>query len=288
MSAGGPRPRFGAKRSVPRDFVAGVLAPLHALRFLIVRPALWKVSFLGAAAAVVVFALLGAFVVPRLDDLLGHYWARPEAIFLAVLWWIVLVLAAAGALAVTLGAALAISAILMAPLYDALSQRVEKTILAPVEGGGSLADFVVEAWQGISHSVLNLTIFGLAMVPVLALNLIPIVGSIASAATGFLLSASMFALEFTDHPQSRRRFRWREKIGLARTEWPAMLGLGFGVTGLLLVPLLDLFLVPVAVVAGTMVFCGLAEADRVAYPDRRVSKSDASVGGVAGSGGAQR
>lgn len=264
------RPRFADGQSAVDQFRQGLSAPLHALRYIAARPSMWKYSLLSGLVTIGIFAILATVGVVFSDDLLGLLWARPDAKLLVVLWWFVVALTGVVLLAAAFAVTLVLAGIVLAPFMDVLSERVETGILDnSVETKATAASLARDLGTGIAHPLFTLAVYAALMMPVLALNLVPVIGSMAAAGIGVALSAAMLSMEFTDQPQSRRRFKWREKATLVWEQRWTMFGLGVGVQLLMLVPVLDFFLLPIAVVAGTMVFCGLDESGRIRFVDRR-------------------
>ncbi len=229
---------------------------------------------------VMVFAGLATVGITYADNLAAHLWVPPETGLGTVLGWGIAFLAVLVLLAAAAVLALVISQIVMAPLYTRLSERVEDAILQESgEFQSTAAESLMDEVRGVTHSLLTLAILCIVMVPILALNLIPGIGSVASAVLGGIVSSFALAVEFTDGSLSRRRARWREKVGHAVAQLPVTMGLGAGIAVMMAIPFVSFFLVPVAVVAGTVVFCGLTESGRVLVPDRRHRKGAPDLAG---------
>ena len=271
------RPRFGAAASTLGDFFTGLSSPLLAARFLLGRPALWKYTLAGAFVTVALFIGFSTLAVAHADTLANALWTAPETTTGTVLWWVLAIVSGAALLGVAGVITLVLSQIVMAPFYSKLSERVEDAILGAVEFRETLLGTARDELRGVGRSVLTLALFGAIMGPIVALNLIPFFGSIAAAVLGGTVSAFVLAFEFGDNSLSRRKARWREKWAQAVGELPVTMGLGAGIALMMLIPVVDFFLVPVAVVAGTMVFCGLHESGRIRVPDRRVSKENTEL-----------
>lgn len=273
------RPQFGSVPAFRADFLAGLFAPVHALRYVLRRPRLWKYSFFSGALAAAIFFGLAALAITFGDNALTALWARPDATGWLVLWWVAAIALTVVGLAAALGVTLVLVGILLGPFMDALSARVEAAILgAAPEAKSTLGQAARDQAAGVIHPLLTLALYLMLLPCVFALGLVPLIGAMVAAALGFMLSASLLALEFTDQTPSRRRFRWREKLAQFRGQSGAYLGLGVGLAAFLCIPILDFFLVPIAVVAGTMLFCGLDEAGRVSVPDRRVAATASAIG----------
>ncbi|MFT4705517.1 MAG: CysZ protein [Bradymonadia bacterium] len=209
------------------------------------------------------FVALAVWLVPQADDRLGAIWARPDAALLVPFWWIALAVATVVAVVFAYFATTWLASIVLAPLNDRLSEKVERAVGNVPEAPFSWGRFAADVAQGVAHSLLNLVLFLLAMALVLPLNLLPGAGSIVATGAGIVISASFMSLEFTDWPQARRRYSYRTKWSLARRQWPSFLGLGLGLYVMMAVPILNLLLLPVAITAGTLLFCELEKNGQV-------------------------
>ncbi|MFT6397176.1 MAG: CysZ protein [Bradymonadia bacterium] len=271
---------FPSTPSSASDFRRGFAAPLTAAAYLFRRPYLWKYTLIGGLVTMLIFAGLATVGIANADNLAAHLWTSPETGFGAVLGWGIVFLAGLVLLGAAAVLALVLSQIVMAPLYTRLSERVEDAILQDAsEYQSTASESLMDEVRGVAHSLLTLTILCCVMVPILLLNVIPGIGSVASVLLGGLVSSFALAVEFTDSSLSRRRAKWREKVGHATSQLPVTMGLGAGIAVTMAIPVLSFFLVPVAVVAGTMVFCGLSESNRVHVRDRRNRKGDLAPNG---------
>lgn len=244
-------------------FAHGLRAPLAALRHLRAHPGHWRHALVAAALHVASFVATAALLVPRAAPWLATIWEAPEAGAALFAWralW--LVLSAVLLIASYICSAL-LAQILLAPLNDRLSEQVERAVLGGRGAPFVFRQFVGDVGQGIAHSLLNLVALVGATLAALALNLVPFVGPLAATAAGLLVSSSFAAVEFTDWPMARRRMSWRAKWAVARAHAPTYLGLGLGLQLLLAVPVLNLLLLPVAVTAGTLLYCDLAKRGEV-------------------------
>ncbi|MEP0886343.1 hypothetical protein NDI49_32940, partial [Trichocoleus sp. ST-U3] len=77
---------------------------------------------------------------------------------------------------------------------------------------------------------------------------------------GITLAAMIVCLDFLDAPLERRRLRFRQKLGIVTRSFPATASFSLVCLGLVSIPLLNLFTIPLCVASGTLFFC-----DRI-YP----------------------
>ena len=141
----------------------------------------------------------------------------------------------------------ALVSILAAPSADILSEKTEAALTGRrLEEAFTVGRFMRDILRGIAHAGKLL----LLQFVVLVIGLIPFFGPpIAIAGTAILL-----ALEYMDHPMTRRRMVFREKRRLAfGAPWHS-LGFGLGVMLCLIVPGINLVCVPAAVCGATALF----------------------------------
>ena len=153
--------------------------------------------------------------------------------------------------------ALTIPNVVLSPLQDPISEATETAC-----GAFNPPPFAVKAMlKGIAasliHTGLRLTFMLLGLLVLAPLNFIPGVGSflwwlLSSLWTMFWLSA-----EYLSGPMSRHLYRFSEVVRALRKRLPLAMGFGGGLFILLWVPVLNFFLMPVAVVAATLLFTAL-------------------------------
>lgn len=239
------------------DFAQGLGAPFAALSHLRSHPRLWTHALVAIVIHVACFGLVAWQLVGRADDLLSSLWERPEAGLLAAIWVGLMWLARAALFVASYLASALVAQVIVAPLNDRLSEKVERAVIGGEGEPFAWNRFAGDVAQGVLHSIANLALFLVLMGCVLLLNLVPFAGSVVAGAASLTVAATFAAVEFTDWPQARRRMSWAAKWRVARREWRLYLGLGLGLHLMLAIPILNLLLLPVAVTAGTLVFCGL-------------------------------
>ncbi|HEY9739646.1 MAG TPA: EI24 domain-containing protein [Coleofasciculaceae cyanobacterium] len=148
--------------------------------------------------------------------------------------------------------------LLGAPWYGQLSEQLEELRT------GQLHTVEVGIVRDISRALLfELKKLVLAVglgLPLLLLNLVPGIGTIAAAIGGVTLAATIICLDFLDAPMERRRLPFRDKLGIVFQSLPASASFSLICLGLISIPLLNLLTIPLCVASGTLFFC-----DRI-YP----------------------
>lgn len=214
--------------------------------FLLRRPRLWPLALIPAllAAACLFGGLFVGYLIARRADTVLIPGAERipgwlDVLLILTLW--------AGVLAAGMALGLAVALLLGAPILERLSQRVEAIVRGQANKPGTTL-----RWE-VAQSLRGALYFLAAAPGVFLLNFIPVIGPLFGAVWG----AHALAFQQTDAPLSRRGLSFRERRDWHRKRRPE--SLGFGLTGLLLLPLASFVLAPVLAVAGTLLVLDLDE-----------------------------
>lgn len=253
------------KDSVAGRFFRGAVYPLAGYRYIAAQK-LWGLASLSILANVLAFVLVlagvAAFALPYLvglDAWLGSLAAEGSLLdallgFAASLVWVLSALAlfvGAGLVVVLLGQAIA------SPFLDLLSERVEAEQLGGANAPMNAARLVRVVRVSVTDLVGGLTILLLVQLPLFAVGLVPIVGTIPATVGGITLNALLFAHEFVGLSYARRLVSYGGRWRIVRANLAVCLGFGLATLLMLLVPLVNLVLLPIAAVGGTLLFCDL-------------------------------
>lgn len=236
---------------------AGALLPFRAARVLLGRRDLWLLALAPTLLTLIGFVGGLALSGPASGALLRLAWSEPHG-WLAAVWW----LTRAALFVVLLYAfAVAVPIALSAPFADRLSAKVEARELGAGGGdGGGVARMVAEAAVGVWHATARVGLLLLGYVILSPALLVPGAWPVLA----FLWTATWAAFEWLDLPMARHLHGFSEVRAALRSVRP--LGLGFGAVlgALFLVPLANLVVIPLGAVAGTLLYCDLVRAGRVA------------------------
>jgi CysZ protein len=270
----GPQPL--AQSAVGRLF-QGIGYPFVALPFLR-QHRLWPLAVVPIIVNIVLFVVVLALLVWLVAPWLASagaaltpaattgVWAAIAGFFaklLTVLLWVIVpvaILVVGAFFIVMVGQAVA------SPFLDVLSEKVESIVLgrAPPAGGvGRALRSVLVAIADIVWTV----IFWLAVnVPLLLINLIPLLGSAANAVLSLCFTALLLSQEFVGLSLARRLVSYPNRWRVIWANRAVALGFGVSTMLLLIVPGLNLVLLPLAAVGGTLLYCDLEAAGRVQTP----------------------
>ncbi len=248
----------------------GATYVFEALHF-ISKERLWRL----AAAAIVVNVLLLAglvagslvFALPRLEELqstLVGLGARSGLLYglMVLVGWLVLVLAVALIVAVNALVLVLVGQAIASPFLDLLSERVEELVLGRAPYPLSVKRVVVSVVMSIKDLVAGVLLLVLVNAPVFLVSLIPVVGTVPAAIVSFCFSAWLLAHEFVGLSLVRHLASYSARWGVIRRSKLLSLGFGSAAMGLLVVPGLNLILLPLAAVGGTLLYCDLEAAGR--------------------------
>lgn len=232
--AGGP-----ARPGLLRRLAAGAWHVPAGLWLLLSRPRLWPLAIapmLVTSLCLLMGLFLGVYVIHGAERSFQRtIAAMPEllGVLTTLMLWI-------GVLTAGLALGLAAGLLLSAPVLDRLSQRVELLLRGELAAGSR--GLTWEFGQALGGAL-----YFLCAAPLLfLLNLIPLVGPLLGLGWG----AWALALQQTDAPLTRRGLDFPTRKAWHRRWRPE--SLGFGLAGLVLLPLTNVMAGPVLTVGGTL------------------------------------
>jgi CysZ protein len=238
------------------DLFAGAAIPARAAALILRTPRLRALSLLCAMVTGVIFIGWALVLWHWLPSWLGALWSQPEGI---ARWLWKLTVLVTGALIWVLGAA-TLPLLALAPLQDWLVDATEAAVgappappLGPIAGVGQAATAVGRTFV----RVLALLVGQAALMLLHAV--LPAAAPIWTAA-GVGWTALWACAEYLDAPMARHRRPFVQVRRVLAGRTALALGFGLTITVLLWVPLLNLFLVPLAVCAGTLLHRSLVSA----------------------------
>lgn len=240
----------------PGDLLRGFTLPVRAFVLIFRTPRLLVLSLL--CAAVTSFTLIAvAFGAWRLgaslaERLIGAEagWQHVASIGLGLVFALVLFVVGA----------LTAPNLLLAPLQDPLSEATEVRCGDFTAPPFSMRLLLRGTWEALWHTGLRLGFMLLGLVVLFPLNLIPGVGSAAWVAGSSVWTMFWLAVEHLSNPMARHLRPFSQVVTALRRRLLLSIGFGAALWLLLWLPVLNFFLMPVAVVAGTLLFRSLLAA----------------------------
>jgi CysZ protein len=256
------------------DLGRGALLPLRAWRVMREDPRLQRLA--RVCAVVTAVTLVGVvWVVSRYaDDALGMLWARPASGW-RYAWDLTWFLVWVGAVVV---GANTVPLLLLAPLQDPLSEATEAACGQATTSQFTPMGLVRGVATSIAHTLQRIALLIVGHTLLLALHLIPGAGSLTWSVVATIWTAAWLAAEYLDVPMARHLYRFAQVRAVLRKRLPLSLGFGLGLYVLLWIPVVNLFLVPIAVVAGTLMFCALRSEGTLSSPAQGPDRAREGLG----------
>ncbi|MEO8698434.1 MAG: EI24 domain-containing protein [Kofleriaceae bacterium] len=133
-----------------------------------------------------------------------------------------------------------VAGVIAGPFNELLSEAVEERLTGRKGPAFSFAAFARGAALGLVHGLRRVAIAIAGFLLLFALGFIPVIGTIAAMLIGFWFAARAAAYDCYDAVLSRRELSYADKLAYLRARKSRSLGLGAAVTGMLLVPGLNL------------------------------------------------
>lgn len=139
-----------------------------------------------------------------------------------------------------------------APFNEEISQRVEEIVTGG--GVGHKMGFWEDAVTSIKGEAQKIAFYLSILLFIFAMNIIPVVGSVVSTIVGTVFSFFYNALDFLDFPMTRRKMRFRHKLKVVKEGGLITYGFGCAAFLMMFLPIVNVFMKPILVVAGTSLY----------------------------------
>jgi CysZ protein len=238
------------------DLFRGATYPFRAAALVLRVPRLRRLAALCAGITLLIFAVWAWALWAFLPRFLGAVWPHPDGA-VGFLWELTLVVS--GAFAWLLGAA-TLPLLALAPLEDTLVAATESAVGAPPAPPSGIAGATRQAVSALGRTAVRVMLLLVGQALLLVLQVLFPAGAPVWASAGVVWTALFACAEYLDPPVARRGGSFAEVRQVLARRTALALGFGLVVTALLWVPLLNLFLLPLAVVAGTLLHRSLVTA----------------------------
>jgi len=238
-----------------RGFVQGAKLPFRGLGYIVARPRLWLLVLIPLVINFIIFAALLGWGFHEFAHTLKTWLAGHQAWYWTALVWLAKIFFWLIVLVMVYFIFTPIALLIASPFNDRLAESVEKTYGFDIEDNRRFLKMVLEEAAFAIKSETKRLVFALSVFAfIFLLNFIPVIGSIAYAAAGFLWGAWAASMEFTGFAMDRRHLGLRRKWDLLRSNPAPAFGFGIVTVLLLMIPFLNVLVFPVSAVGGTMLF----------------------------------
>jgi CysZ protein len=218
------------------------------------EPGLRRFVIVPLVANVILFSLMGWFAYEFISDIYdASMLSVPE--WLQFLSWIITpVLWLLGGL-MTGYLSTFLVLMLTSPFHALLAEKVEEAITGePVPAVDGIAAALLEVPRALFREVRKILYYLPMALAVLILTLMPVLNAVAPVGW-FLLGAWMMSLQFVDYPMDNHRLPFRDVRDACAARRLSTIGFGGAVAFFSGIPLLNLMVIPAAVIGATLLWC---------------------------------
>lgn len=237
-------------------FIDGFLAPIHAMNFLRWHVALLRYTVIPLMLNILIFGFALWFVFARVEGAIDgiipdtNQWWRTLLIITNIIVFVIL-------LVVAFFLFTFMARIIAAPFNEQLSKATEALLSGQTGEEDEKLTFKLiadDAWRTIKEETLKIAYFVVIQGVLLLLNIIPVVGNIAYIIIATPITWLFTSFDSVDPPLARRKTSIRTRKNFIWSHRALFFGFGLASTLLIAIPILNLFFMPVLIVAGTTLF----------------------------------
>ncbi|MCG8670955.1 MAG: sulfate transporter CysZ [Pseudomonadales bacterium] len=226
------------------------------------KPGIRPYMFIPLVVNIAIFSLFGYLLIDQLDSLLSFFefntdlpgwldWLEPViAVVGSVLYWVLLLLGILLMLFIMSSVFTMMTHLIVGPFIGLLAEKVEKEIheidypsltLLQIAGRSFKRELGKLKYWGFRA-------LGLALLT-LILSFIPLVQAVTPV-LWYLFGAWMMAMQYLDIPADNNGIEFKQTLEMMRKDRAAAMGFGGAVTLATATPILNLFIIPIAVAGG--------------------------------------
>ena len=244
----------------------GLRVLLRAAKFLLSHFGLVKYFLIPFAINVVIFGIGTYTFFEYYSEMLNAFVPSSEG------WW-ALVYYPVAAILVLLFAIImvfsftVIGNLIASPFNTMLSQRTEEIVSGiKIDEKFSLKLLLWDTKDAITTELKKIGLLILIQLALLLLWLVPVIGNIAYAIASPISVIYFLCFEYMDFAMSRKRLPYSEKWKLIGDHKGSCLGMGFTFFLTTLVPVLNFFVMPLAVIGSTLMYLWLHDGISMGVP----------------------
>jgi CysZ protein len=239
-------------------FAAGVMDLWRGAAFLVGHPRLWFWAAIPFILNIILFVAVAwggwHYFSQWLDTLFSTsaetWWGVALGWLLRILFWLVLGL-------LILFCYVPLATVVAAPFNDIISDQVERMYArAGIDEAFSVRQLGRSIWLGFRTSLKLASKTIVYMLLVLPLYLLPPpLGGILGPAAQAAITIRFLSLEHTSYSMDRRYYTYEQRSSFLKLNRARTIGLGAMCFVVMMVPFVNALFIPIAAVAGTLLFC---------------------------------
>jgi len=142
--------------------------------------------------------------------------------------------------------------LISAPFNEKISRLIEEKEFG--KSSGYDLPFFKDISFSLKAELKKLTFYFSIILPIILVDFIPMIGSIITLIFGTAFSFYYNALDYLDYPMTRRLYPFRKKLRTINSKLSLSMGFGGMAFFLTFLPVINVFMVPILVTAGTSLF----------------------------------
>ena len=268
-----PSPPMADREPVPQfllesnwaDFFHGFSLPFWSVGVIFRSKKLLWLSIFASVLSLIAFAAVVIFLLRHTADFVRLFGSRPRGwqgnigYYLGA-WLTFVVLLAIGANTLPL--------LLATPLQDPISEATEEACGDFSPPAFSTTAFLRNSAVAFVHTLARITFLLVGHLVLLSLHLLPVIGGALWSVVANAWTAGWLAGAYLDAPMARHLYPFRDVQGVIGDRLRLCFGFGAAVFVIVWIPVVNVFLIPLASVGGTLLYRGLRASGNLAAPPR--------------------
>jgi len=245
---------FSLKKNPVSNFSRGFLYPFRAGRFIKSHPILLKYIIVPFLINVVVLSGAIYWGLFFFNSVVIHYIPQGDAWYWAIFSYFLWTVAVLITMVLVFFGFTVTGAIISSPFNDILSEKTEELLTEiPNEEPFVFKIFLKDAMHTVMDECRKITIFVVLMALLLPLNFLP-GGALPYSVLTVMLTVFFLVVEYTGYVFYRKHLTYKDQRRFIFSQKFLMLGFGAGVMGVLAIPFLQFFCIPLGVVGATQLW----------------------------------
>jgi CysZ protein len=250
------------KKNPVSNFSRGFLSPFRAVKCIKSHPVLFKYIIVPFLINVVVLSGAIYWGLFFFNSIVVHYIPQGDAWYWTILSYFLWTAAILITMVLVFFGFTVTGAIIASPFNDILSEKTEELLTGiPNNEPFVFKVFLKDGMQTVMDESKKIIIFVILMILLLPLNLLP-GGSLPYSILTVLLTVFFLVVEYTGYIFYRKHLTFRDQRRFIFSQKFLLFGFGIGVMGVLAVPFLQFFCIPLGVVGATQLWYDLSGAEK--------------------------
>ena len=232
-----------------------ILAPIRAIKFIFQNKGIWHFIIIPIIINVIVFLTLGGFAYWWLFDQLTEWFSFSNTWYISILTTFLKAMAGIVIFFITMALIAMAANIFAAPFNELLSRKTESILLNPkTKNKFRLKLWTKDIFKSLIQEIIIFILFIIIQIFLFLLNFIPAIGTLLYLLINILLISYLYCFQYLTYTMDQHQIpffkRWKLMFSSPFQSFWFGVVCGMG----MIIPLVNMFYIPVCVVAGTMLY----------------------------------